>query len=64
MKREIRIFKSFEEQEKHQTQLLLQSTPLERFQRLYRMQQMHWLMHPPKDKKRKIIISSNGYTQQ
>lgn len=64
MKREIKIFKSFEEQELYYKRLMLQSTPFERFKRLFQMQQMHWLMHPPKDNTRKIIIRSDGYTQQ
>jgi hypothetical protein len=64
MKREIKIFKTFEEQELYYKQLMLKSTPLQRLKRLLQMQQMHWLMHPPKDKMRKITIRSNGYTQQ
>jgi hypothetical protein len=63
MKREIKIFKSFEEQALYHKQLMLQSTPLERFRKLFQMQQMYNLMHPPKDKSRKIIIRNNGYTQ-
>lgn len=61
-KRTIKIFKSFEEQEKYALDLMRSTTPLQRFQRLYRMQQWTKKFHPAKDKSRKIIIE-NGHSQ-
>jgi hypothetical protein len=55
-KRTIKIFKSFEEQEKYALDLMRNTTPLQRFQSLYRMQQWTKKLHLPKDKSRKIII--------
>ena len=63
MKREIRIFKSFEEQEQFYSDKMLSSTPLERFKNLFRMQQITQLLHPPTNKNRKIIIIKNGHSQ-
>ena len=62
MKREIKIFKSFEEQEKFHIEQMLHTTPLQRFLNLYRMQQLNKLFHPVKDKSRKILIR-NGRSQ-
>lgn|GEM_PF-2376747 len=56
MKREIKIFESFEEQEQDNLDFMLKTTPLQRFQILYQMQQWMKLFHPVKDKTRKIII--------
>jgi len=56
MKREIKIFESFEEQEQDNLDFMLKTTPLQRFQILYQMQQWTKLYHPVKDKTRKIII--------
>jgi hypothetical protein len=61
-KRTIKIFKSFEEQEKYALDLMRSTTPLQRFQSLYRMQQWTKKFYPPKDKSRKIIIG-NGHSQ-
>jgi hypothetical protein len=62
MKREIKIFKSFEEQEKFHIEQMLHTTHLQRFLNLYRMQQLTKLFHPVKDKSRKILIP-NGRSQ-
>ncbi|HXL56481.1 MAG TPA: hypothetical protein VN958_09505 [Chitinophagaceae bacterium] len=61
-KRTIKIFKTFEEQEQYDLDLMGKTTPLQRFQSLYRMQQWTRLFHPAKDKSRKIIIG-NGHSQ-
>jgi hypothetical protein len=63
MEKRIQIFKSFEEQEKYYLEKMQHSTPMQRFQNLFRMQQLNLLMHPPTNKERKIIIQKNGYTQ-
>jgi hypothetical protein len=63
MKREIKIFKSFEEQERYQLQLIRNTTPHERFLSLFRMQQLTKTFHPVKDKTRRIIIHKDGHTQ-
>jgi hypothetical protein len=64
VKREIKIFKSFEEQEQYHLQRMQNTTPLQRFIALYQMQQLSLRMNPPANKKRTIIIHKNGYTQQ
>lgn len=61
MKREIKIFKSFEEQEQYKLEEMRNTTVLERFKMLYAMQQMTKKLHPASDKKRIIIISPNGH---
>lgn len=61
MKRQIKIFKSFEEQEQYKLEEMRNTTALERFQMLYAMQQMTKKLHPSDDKKRRIIISPNGH---
>ncbi len=63
MERSIKIFKSFEEQEQFHTDKMLCSTPMQRFQNLFRMQQITNLFHPAKSKERKITIQKNGYPQ-
>ena len=63
MEKRIKIFKSFEEQEKYYTNKMLKSTPMQRFQNLLRMQQLNLLLHPPTNKARKIIIQKNGHSQ-
>lgn len=62
MGKSIKIFKSFEEQEQYQKEMMLNSTPHERFKTLYKMQQMTKKFHPVVDKSRKIIIS-NGHSK-
>lgn len=62
MSKTIKIFKSFEEQEMYHKELMLNSTPHERFKALYQMQQMTRKFRPVTDKSRKIIIK-NGYPQ-
>lgn len=61
MKRQIKIFKSFEEQEQYKLEEMRNTTAIERFQMLYAMQQMTKKLHPSDDKKRRIIISRNGH---
>ncbi len=64
MKREIKIFKSFEEQEQYHLEMMRQTTPMERFQNLYRMQQFTKHFHRGKDKTRRIIIKKNGHSKR
>ena len=56
MSKSIRIFKSFEEQEQYQNEWMINTTPEERFRKLYQMQQLTKKFHPVIDKSRKIII--------
>ncbi|HLF46659.1 MAG TPA: hypothetical protein VI548_09550 [Chitinophagaceae bacterium] len=56
MSKQIRIFKSLEEQEQYHKTLMSQSTVTERFRKLNQMQQMNNLLHPVTDKSRKIQI--------
>jgi len=60
MEKKIRIFKSFEEQEKFSLVQMLQTTAKERFQSLFQLQQWTNLFHPQKDTGRRIIIK-NGH---
>ena len=62
MSKTIRIFKSFEEQEQYNLEMMAKTTPEERFRKLYRMQQLTKMFHPVTDKSRKIIIR-NGYSE-
>ena len=62
MSKSIKIFKSFEEQEKYNIEQMLNTTPEERFRKLYQMQQMTRKFHPVANKGRKIIIK-NGYSE-
>jgi hypothetical protein len=61
MKREIKIFRSFEEQEEYKLEQMRNTTVTERFQMLYAMQQMTKKLHPSAGKKRRIIISKNEH---
>ena len=61
MKREIKIFKSFEEQEAYQLERLRKTTPLERLRNLYYMQQFSLKFQPKNNSQKKIIIS-HGFT--
>ena len=56
MSKSIHIFKSFEDQEMFQLELMRNSTVEDRFRKLYMMQQMTKILHPPKNLQRKIII--------
>jgi hypothetical protein len=56
MNKSVRIFRSFEEQELYHRKIMLQSTVMERFKRLYQMQQITKLLHPVADNSRKIQI--------
>jgi len=58
MKKEIHIFKSFEEQNAWQLEQMQKSTVEERFRQLYLMQQMTKLLHPEKQTERKIVIKN------
>jgi hypothetical protein len=62
MSKTIRIFKSFEEQEQYNLEMMAKTTPEERFRKLYKMQQLTKMFHPVTDKSRKIIIR-NGYSE-
>lgn len=61
MARFIKKFNSFKEQEKYHLDIMWESSVRERFRRLYAMQQMTALLHPPKDLTRKIIIRKWTY---
>ena len=61
MKREIKIFKSFEEQEEYHLEIMVHTTPMERLQSLYALQQFTSLLHPAEDNTKRIIIHKNGY---
>lgn len=61
MAKSIKTFKSLEEQDAYHLNLMRQSSVQERFRRLYAMQQMSALLHPPKDLTRKIIIRKWTY---
>jgi hypothetical protein len=52
MERKIKIFKSFEEQEQYKLEEMRNTTPLERFQMLYAMQQMTRKFHPSSEDKK------------
>jgi hypothetical protein len=56
MKRTINIFKSLKEQEDYHLKLMKESSVADRFRRLLQMQQFSLLVHPSKDKSRKIKI--------
>jgi len=56
MSKTVRIFKSWEEQEIYHKDLMLQTTVIERFKKLYQMQQMTKLLRPVTDNTRKIQI--------
>lgn len=63
MNREIKIFRSFEEQEKFHEDKMRQTTPIQRFRNLYKMQQLTKVFRPVKNKSRKILIL-NGRPEQ
>ena len=63
MKREIKIFKALEDQEQFHKEQMLQSSPIQRFRNLYKMQQLTKMFHPVTDKFRKILIL-NGRSEQ
>lgn len=62
MGKTIKIFKSFEEQEQYKNELLINTTPHERFKALFEMQQVTKKFHSRDDKSRKIIIF-NGHSK-
>ncbi len=62
MKKEIKIFKSFEEQEKYHFEKMCNTTVHERFQILFSMQKWSELFHKSQDQLRKIIIGKNGHS--
>ena len=63
MKKQIKVFKSFEEQDEYHVELMRNSTAFERLKILFQMQKTTKLFHPAIDKTRKIIIHKNGHTQ-
>lgn len=56
MARSIKIFKSFDEQQKFNDEQMRSTTPIQRFKSLFQMQEFTRLLHPSVDKTRKIII--------
>ncbi|HLF62511.1 MAG TPA: hypothetical protein VI603_02105 [Saprospiraceae bacterium] len=56
MEKKIMIFKSFEEQEMYDLAEMRKTTVMERFVRLYRMQQFSTRFHPITDHSKKIVI--------
>ncbi len=58
--RRIKIFKSFEEQEAYHLNWMLNSTPAERLQALYKMQQITNKFHKQESDKRTIIIHNGS----
>lgn len=58
MAKYIKLFKSFEEQEKHHLEEMAYSTPKERFRRLYLMQQITNRLHHSQPSRRKIVIDN------
>ena len=56
MDKQVRIFKSFEEQEKFHKKVMSQTTVAERFKNLFQMQLINKMLHPVTDKSRKIQI--------
>jgi hypothetical protein len=56
MAKSIRIFKSFEEQDKYRKESMFHSSAKERFQQLYIMQQLTGLLHPNSGNLRKITV--------
>lgn len=63
MKRAIKIFHSFEEQEQYNLEMMAKSTPAERFRKLYEMQQMTKALHPATEKDEKKITIRHGFTK-
>jgi hypothetical protein len=63
MEKRIQLFKSFEEQERYYMDKMLNTTPLERFKNLFRMQKINLLLHPPTDNTRRIIIQKDGHSK-
>ncbi len=63
MEREIKIFRSFEEQEEYSLEQMRKTTPAERFKNLLKMQALTKRFHPVVVKSREIIIHKNGYPQ-
>jgi len=63
MEKRIQLFKSFEEQERYYTDKMLNSTPVERFRNLLRMQKINLLLHPPANNTRRIIIQKYGHSK-
>lgn len=62
-KKNIKIFRSFEDQEQYQLELMSRISINKRFQKLYEMQQISRLLHPQiKGTDRKIIIK-HGFAQ-
>lgn len=61
--RKIKIFKTFEEQEAYHLELMLNSTPEERFIALFKMQEITNKFHKQPSRKRTITIH-NGSSKQ
>ena len=63
MEKRIQIFKSFDEQDEYYVNKMLNSTPMERFMNLFRMQKINSLLHPPTNNTRRIIIQKDGHSK-
>ena len=63
MEKRIKIFKSFKEQDQYYDEKMLKTTPWERFENLFRMQQLLLLLQPSASKTRRILIQKNGSSQ-
>jgi len=63
VKREIKIFNSFEEMDEYKLQQARNTTPIERFRTLYSMQKLTAKIHgTTSDKSRKLIINHGYFT--
>ena len=62
MKREIKIFKSFEEQEQYKLDKLKNTTPHQRLLNLFYMQNLSRKFHPGKTIQKKITITHGFIT--
>ncbi|MBL7730092.1 MAG: hypothetical protein JNM88_02860 [Chitinophagaceae bacterium] len=63
MKGKIRIFKTMEEQELFHLKQMRNTTPLQRFIRLFQMQQFTQRLRKPENRTRRIIIHKHGLPQ-
>jgi PleD family two-component response regulator len=62
MEKRIKVFKTFEEQEEFAFKKMQDTTPMKRFEKLYRMQKITNLFKKDINTTRRIIIKKNGLT--
>jgi len=62
MKREIKIFKSFEEMDAYKLEQIRKTTPHQRFKNLFLMQQLSSKFHNTGEKSRKLTITYGYFT--